>query len=309
MIKKTIICVFLCLFLLPLEGCHRESQVQWALHNTGQVIEGVKGVKGVDISFPLETSLVLDKPAENIIGVVDTNINFNSKYLYGTACKKSYLENDIESFIHGTAVTGIIVGKDREYRSILDNANIYSIPFDVNNFEIETVIEKLREAELDGCKVINCSFTLKNYNELLYKFMKNSSMLFVCAVGNENKEQLDYPAAYGLDNLISVIGINNMGYCSKYSNYSCDADIAAPGENILCIGKNDELEYMSGSSFAAPFVTAACIYIIDQTGCTSEEAKDILVNNSEVMDSLKKIDKDGRILCFEKVIKYIDEMK
>lgn len=210
---------------LLLVGCSHKDYVQWGLDNTGQYVNGKKGVCGVDVDFHDKSGLLLSYPEKNPVAVVDTPINFAHKYLGREKC-------------------------------------------------------------IGLCSI------------------RKSSMLFVCAVGNENKEQMDYSAAYDLPNVISVVGINNYGYCSSYSNYSKNADIAAPGEDVLCIGEKDGLQYMSGSSFAVPFITATCIYIIDQTNCTPLEAKNILLETARHLDSLEGKVNSGRLVSFENIKKY-----
>ena len=58
---------------------------------------------------------------------------------------------------------------------------------------------------------------------------------FVCAAGNDGAdvEKLPtYPAAYDLDNIISVGAVNSQGKLASFSNYGNGVDVAAPGEDI-----------------------------------------------------------------------------
>lgn len=66
--------------------------------------------------------------------------------------------------------------------------------------------------------------------------MKDSSMLFVCAAGNDNtdtEQKPAYPANYDLTNVISAAASDFKDQLSDFSNYGGNIDVAAPGENIL----------------------------------------------------------------------------
>ena len=179
---------------------------------------------------------------------------------------------------HALAVAGIIsTNSQSTYKSVLKDAPIYNIAIEKNNVDISKLIDNLSMAEKQGIRLVNMSFTMNYFCQELFDYIKNSEMLFVCAAGNDHKNTIDYPAGFDLDNIISVVGINNWGYCSRYSNYSVQADIAAPGENILCIGENDSLVYCSGTSYAVPYVTACCAYLMSETDCDALEAKRIIL--------------------------------
>lgn len=306
-IKYKIIVLITFIILLN-TGCNNsEKYIQWAVNNNGERVCGVSGIKNADVSLPDKKSLKLNSSSA-IIAVADSFIDFDNINLRGT--KEEGVEYSINkaNSQHGTAVTGIITtnGLDKNYVSILKNAKIHPIYIQNDNLNIEKLIEDLKCAQKNGVKVVNFSFTMPSFSSELYEFMKSSSMLFVCAVGNNNQNKIEYPASFDLDNIVCVVGINNWGYCSGYSNYSTHADIAAPGENIMCISDNNEYIYQSGTSFAAPYVTAACAYIIDQLDCDGLYAKNILLSCAKCISSLEGKVKDGKLLCLsgikEKII-------
>ena len=95
-----------------------------------------------------------------------------------------------------------------------------------------------------GAKIENISWGTYTYDPQLYDAIKASSMLFVCAAGNDgndNDVKPMYPASYDLDNIISVTYVNPMGQLSAGygagkpgGNYGVTSvDIAAPGKDIL----------------------------------------------------------------------------
>ena len=56
-----------------------------------------------------------------------------------------------------------------------------------NEANIDTIIEAIEYAEKMGARVVNCSWSVKEYSEELYNTIKDSNMLFVVAAGNDSK--------------------------------------------------------------------------------------------------------------------------
>ena len=105
------------------------------------------------------------------------------------------------------------------------------------------VIKAIKYAEDNGAVICNLSLTSTTDDKALYEAMKNSGMLFVVAAGNGNPKTgkgVDtdvipfYPAAYDLDNIISVANLSFDGALSASSNYGkTTVDLAAPGSTFF----------------------------------------------------------------------------
>lgn len=299
------------IIIINIAACKRDITddkcMQWAIRNNGEKIYGQKGRNGVDIGLPDDSALELDNE-NNIICIVDSKIDISNPLIKGLLCNDLEEMSGYTGISHGTYVTGIICSnaKEDEYVSMLKNARIYYIEIESSKPDIDKLIEDLQKAETFGAKVVNCSFVMNTYNEALFNFIKGSSMLFVCAVGNNNKDEILYPALYDLDNVISVVGVNNMGFCGMHSNYSENADIAAPGENILCITNEvGTYETISGSSLATAYVTCACAYIFNKTDYTAQEGKTVLLEAAISLDSLKGKVRNGKFMSIRNIIEYI----
>jgi len=95
--------------------------------------------------------------------------------------------------------------------------------------------------------------------------MKSSEVLFVVAAGNggtDSDTTGTYPAAYDLDHIISVANLQCDGTLHDSSNYgAASVDIAAPGSYILSTTTEDTYSYMTGTSMAAPMVTAVAAMV------------------------------------------------
>lgn len=300
-IKKKFIWVCFIMLALLLVGCDKEKvdeEVQWAL-----------GEAGIDL--PERTSIKLSDN-NNVICIVDSKIDASCELFSGI------WENDIvssSSFVgtsHGMYVAGIICSnadKD-EYVSVLNNAKLYYIEIDSEEIDISQLITELKNAQEAGAKVVNCSFVTTQYYEELYEYIRDSEMLFVCASGNNHQDEILYPAAFELDNVISVAGTNRYGVIGEHSNFSADIDIAAPGEDILCVtSEKGVYENVSGSSLATAYVTSACAYIINEMGCSAKETKEILLNCCDEWITLDGKVKGNKTLSFEGIINYLQSEK
>lgn len=305
MIKKSVFVYFILVISLFISCCTDDKYYNWAMKNNGETVCGVEGIAGIDIDIDNKSYDWENKPL--LIAVVDSEIS----NLKNEAIKDIIVnENDVFTAgkSHANPVVSIIsTPSNCDYKSVLKNAPIYSIVIDIQNINVSKLIEDLEFAEKIGIKVVNMSFTMDYFCEELYDFMSNSSMLFVCAVGNEHKNHIAYPANFNLENIISVIGINNYGYCSRYSNYSIAADIAAPGENVLCITEGNNYEYLSGTSYAAPFVTACSAFLLSEIECEASYAKKIVVSCATKNEFLINYVNEGKVLSMNNIISYIDE--
>ncbi|MBP5248683.1 MAG: S8 family serine peptidase, partial [Lachnospiraceae bacterium] len=157
-------------------------------------------------------------------------------------------------------------------------------------------VKAIKYAEAMGAKVVNMSWGTYSFDHSLYDAMSRSSMLFVCAAGNDggdNDRNPMYPASYDLDNVLSVTYIDSQGRfdLSKVTNGGGNyglktVDIAAPGKDILSTVTGG-YAYKSGTSMAAPFVTgvAALCYAFDNS-FDALTVKRLILSNTKSLSSL-----------------------
>ena len=199
---------------------------------------------------------------------------------------------------HATIDAGII---DKGLRNIgTENYEIhgysgFSTVIDSNNksFGFASDIKgHIEQAIIDGCQLINLSFATYlvkrenlDYIDDAVKLSAQKGVLLVIAAGNFNDEVMQlyngeewgyYPAAFSkYDNVITVAATDFSN--SKYvkNNYSDKGyvDIAAPGVDITGYGINNRYCVLSGTSQAAPHVTAAAALLKAKHNYTPAELK------------------------------------
>ncbi|MFA9463424.1 MAG: S8 family serine peptidase [Velocimicrobium sp.] len=218
---------------------------------------------------------------------------------------------------HGTSVAGIIAAKDNNnvgITGIAPEAKILPLKVFENGVAYTSdIIIAIEYAEKMGAKIMNCSWGSPENNPALQEAIENSSMLFVCAAGN-NHENLDispvFPAAYENKNIITVASINSRGILSASSNYGKMAiDVAAPGEHIISTFPENQYNSTSGTSMAAAFVSGEAALILSINGdFNSVDVKQRIITSSDRLSSLSgKVWNGNKINCNNAIKDMISE--
>lgn len=125
-----------------------------------------------------------------------------------------------------------------------------------------------------GAKVINMSFgtaesqlppggALPHLEVVRYALARG--VILVAASGNNGATERYFPAAH--EGVIAVGAVNLRGEPARFSTRGDHVALCAPGEGIWTCGLGQggapgALQRVSGTSFAAPFVTAACALLV-----------------------------------------------
>jgi Subtilase family len=204
------------------------------------------------------------------VGIIDTNVDHDHptfatrKLQLGSFIPEGRL---VAPNWHGT---GVLAGDPKSGTpGLIPNADLFvaSVFFKDNagGFATDTV-SLLKALDWMGAfdvKVVNMSFAGPK-DELVQKAIASLSakgVVFVAAAGNEGPTAApSYPAAYS--QVIAVTAVNTELRNFPYANRGSHIDVAAPGVGIWTAVPGAKEGSYSGTSFAAPYVTAilATIY-------------------------------------------------
>ena len=201
------------------------------------------------------------------IGMIDTPVDVTHAALAGQ--KITY-----KSFIlpkrmpapgdHGTAIAAMLVGKpDAEgFGGLLPAAELFAgniFTFNDNGGEAADVVAMLKALDWlasEKVQVVNLSMAGSDNRIMHYAITQAAArgMIMVAAVGNWGTEDTPaYPAAY--DESIGVTAVDSQDAIYSYANRGVYVAFAAPGVQIWTAVPGGG-KFQSGTSFAAPYLTA-----------------------------------------------------
>ena len=255
-----LVAVFICSAVWR-HNSRTEENEQWCFCNKGQLVNNVKGKKGVDINI----ANTWKKNQGNdtvIVGVIDSGVDFTCKELkhciytntkeipnnnvdddnnnngfiddcngWNFYDNNNVLYSSFTSDYHGTMISGIIAGEhsSKDIFGIAPNVKVLPLKcFKGSEGGIEDVILAINYGYDQGVRIFNCSWdTSVCYDDLKQVMQKYSDAIFICSGGKE-------------------------------------VDIYAPGANIYCIMPENTFVYSEGSSLSAAFVTGTIALLKSQ---------------------------------------------
>lgn len=183
-------------------------------------------------------------------------------------------KNISDAIGHGSHVSGIIADATPSNVKIL----MLKVTDSKGRGSLYAIKSALRYAVSRKVQVINMSMGVTgkkaakiNYLNDIIRTAYYKGIPVCAAAGNEGTSvKASYPANTKLP--ITIAAINTDGSRGSYidsktgkklyySNYGSTVDFAAPGTDIISAGKGGSYYYMTGTSMAAPHVTAAIAYI------------------------------------------------
>lgn len=203
---------------------------------------------------------------------------------------------------HGTHVTGIIAAErnnGKGMNGVANNVQIMAIRSTPNGDEYDKdVALAIRYAADNGAKIINASFgkSFSPHSDWVrdaIKYAAEKDVLFVHAAGNDsaNIDAVEnFPNdAIGTgpevaDNFITVGSLTNKygsNMVSGFSNYGkVNVDVFAPGSDVYATMPENEYDFNSGTSMAAPNVAGVAALIRSQyPNLTAAQVKKILMDS------------------------------
>ncbi len=251
------------------------------------------------MSISTATSYLSNQTLNNVyVAVIDTGIDTDhymfsgridfehGKALTVTTSSSEYKYEDDHG--HGTHVSGIITD--------LTLSNVKIIPIKVMNSEgkgsvssILTGLEYILALKNEGVNIVAANLSLggssssevKEAYEQVIDELYDANVLSVVAAGNEHANATDVSPA----NISSAITVSAVGdtlkFASSYSNYGSVIDVCAPGTDILSASIDGTTTHKSGTSMAAPHISAVVALISSMTSIykNMQMVEDALFNN------------------------------
>jgi len=221
------------------------------------------------------------------IGLIDTRINLDHPALRDSRITVLPLfEGAVEpsGAHHGTAVAALFVGRG-DVPGLLQDWDLVAIDA-FRKGDIATGMDLARAIDMLSARnvpIINMSLSGPD-NAILAGTVADAiskGVVLIAAAGNDGpRAKPAFPAAY--PDVIAVTAVDRSKRIYRRAAQGDHIDIAAPGVNVWTAASIKGQRPRSGTSFAAPFVTAAAALIVsDNPGFSREEVEIVLQNEAD----------------------------
>ena len=286
-------CLILLLGSLLLSSCGTTA--------TGQITEEATVTETVTITEMEAPDQTVDEQTPVRIAILDSGIStaaIDPESLEGGLNRIKPLSDTEDTIGHGTAVASIIVGSESAgVEGICPQAVLIPLVYcaadylgRTENADAVMVGEMIREAvDTFHCDIINISSATttddSSLREAVEYALEQGAIVITC-VGNANltvPDDIYYPGAY--DGVICVGSVNAEGQVSDFSQRGDDIDFVAPGEELPAATMEGEQTSVTGTSFAAAYVTGMVAEILMKQPDLRENPED---TRAIVMELLKQ---------------------
>lgn len=240
------------------------------------------------------------------VAVLDTGINMDHPDLEGRidadhafdVVAGSSLSGNSDDLDHGTLVAGVLAAQANNGLGIAGtsfNARILPVKVFDGDGECSTssliaayayLADLIDEGEAPSLKVINLSLGYyasdssdsdRALEAAIASMRDQHGVITVCAGGNEGASRtgLCYPADFSAS--VAVTGLSRDGSDAQWSAANAAKDISAPAEGVLSTSADGAYRIATGTSMAAPQVSAAAalLWAADES-LTPDEVEELL---------------------------------
>lgn len=261
-------------------------------------------------SSPLSGETAVDNAT--VVALLDTGVDTNHPALSGKLVpgydfvNGDATVNDSDWYHdqgHGTSLAGIIA------------QSVMVMPlkvFEGGKAYTSDIIAAISYAEEHGTQIANLSFGSRYENRALREAMEGSSLLFVCAAGNQ-LANIDtypiYPASFKLPNVLSVSSVDSGDKLARFSNYGAHTvDIAALGKDVEAPWLDSATAKTSGTSVSAAVVSGAAAQILSTRGSVDAQGlKARIVSSADTITGLSDKITGGKRLNLAYALSKIDD--
>lgn len=221
------------------------------------------------------------------VAVIDSGVDPDHPDLTAALLSNGYDFGDMsrspdDRLGHGTAVAGIIAAHQNNSLGVSGlSPSVRLLPIKINiggeaSFLSDRLAMAIDYAVAQGAAIINLSLVAEETITVRDAVLRAlaAGVLVVAAAGNDAGE-LAFPAS--IDGVIAVASTGRDGALLPASNRGAAWQLAAPGESILSTALGGGYAARTGTSFAAPIVTATLAALQSlRPRLRAEEAVDIL---------------------------------
>ena len=258
-----------------------------------------------------------------VVAVIDTGVEASHPFfqMNNGSCRiiQGIREYDNTPFLnmeHGTHIAGIIAANTPDNVRILSlNFAYYDDHLNKNMGFISNLIFEINSAVSHGAEIISLSMskeldgTTNSYfleQAIINAISKN--VIVVVAAGNDR----DNVANHIPQSFESVITVSATNFRSTPwnaidggTNYGSLVDISAPGENIYSTVPNNDYGLLTGTSMAAPFVSAAAAILKTlRPSLNCDQVCQILKSTATVPINWDSSNYGAGIVNFEKMLSH-----
>jgi len=278
----------------------------WGLHNTGQTVNGVTGISGVDINCTDAWAVTKGHP-DVIITIIDdgadmdhddlkTNLLPRGSENWNFADDNSPVPEDCNG--HGTHVAGTAVAAENTTGVIGVAPECRLMPLRVdlstgmnqNRADAINYVTAHASANPNRRYVINCSWGMNGDHAGVRTAIQNavsSNVIVVSTAGNKNRSTDNiphYPSCY--PEVIAVAALRSDNVKEKDSNYGTTVDVAAPGDHVWSSWLKNGHRFQSGTSSAAPHVAGVAALVWSRDfNLTNQQVRAIIESTCANIDA------------------------
>lgn len=200
------------------------------------------------------------------IGVIDSRVDLGHEALAGAGVVAADFVGyeDPRPSEHGTSVVSILAGRSAQFEGVAPGAKVFeaSVFFQPAtggaSATAASIVRALDWLAAQHVSVVNLSLAGPP-NDILkgaIARVQKRGVIVVAAVGNEGPAASPlYPASY--PDVVGVTAVGRDKRVFRLAGRGAQVDFAAPGVDILHAGAGGGYRVSSGTSMAAPFVSAA----------------------------------------------------
>ncbi len=197
------------------------------------------------------------------IGMIDAGVALDHPALRGARIEsRSFTdESNVAPSAHGTAVASLLIGNDGEFRGAAPGAQLYAADVfgeSVEGGSAEAIANALAWMARERVVVVNISLTGPQNRALdaICRAMIARGLILVAAAGNDGPTSpVAFPAA--TQGVIAVTAVDAANRVYLSANRGPQIAFSAHGVEVEAAMDDGDYDVVSGTSFAAPIITAA----------------------------------------------------